>query len=64
VAWVHDAFAHCKVIGATKTSQALLDTAGVIADEGIVVGTNSNDFLAIAAKGRIWNREQKVRTTY
>ena len=31
VSWVHDAFAHLKVIGAPSSSQALLDAAGVLA---------------------------------
>jgi len=64
VAWVHDAFAHCKVIGATKEAKALLDAAGVVSDKGIVVGSNANAFVAVAAKGRIWEREPKVRTVY
>ena len=64
VGWVHDAFSHCKVIGATKEAQPLLDAAGVASDEGVIVGTNSNTFLTAAAKGRIWEREPKVRTIY
>jgi catalase len=64
VAWVHDAFSHCKVIGATKESQKLLDTAGVVADEGIIVGQKAEAFYEAAAKGRIWSREPKVRTIY
>jgi catalase len=64
VAWVHDAFAHCKVIGATNEAALLLDAAGVIADEGVVIGADSNLFLNTAAKGRVWQREPKVRTTY
>ena len=64
VGWVHDAFSHCKVIGATKEAQPLLDAAGVVSDEGVIVGTNSNTFLTAAAKGRIWEREPKVRTIY
>ena len=38
VAWVHDAYAHCKVIGATEGAQALLDSAGAMKDEGVLVG--------------------------
>ena len=64
IGWVHDAFSHCKVIGATKEAQPLLDAAGVASDEGVIVGTNSNTFLTAAAKGRIWEREPKVRTIY
>jgi catalase len=64
VAWVHDAFAHCKVIGATNEAQPLLDAAGVIPDEGIVMGTDTNLFLTTSAKGRVWQREPQVRTVY
>ena len=64
VAWVHDAFAHCKVIGATKGAQALLDAAGVVADGGVLIGSDPKDCLAAAAKGRFWAREPNVRTIY
>jgi len=64
VAWVHDAFAHLKVIGATDGSQALLNKAGVIRDEGVLVGSDSETYLKRAAEGRVWNREPKVRTVF
>lgn len=64
VAWVHDAFAHCKVIGATQGAQPLLDAAGVAADAGILVGTEVQTFLTTAAQGRVWEREPKVRAVY
>ena len=64
VAWVHDAFAHCKVIGATKSAQPLLDAAGVIGDAGILIDTSLKDFVAKAAEGRVWEREPKVKTVY
>ncbi len=64
VAWVHDAFAHLKVIGATAESQALLDAAGVVPDEGVLVGGESAGFLETAAKGRIYDREPSVRTVF
>ncbi len=64
VAWVHDAYAHCKVIGATDGAKALLDAAGVGKDEGVVVGANADAFLTAAVNGRVWTREPKVRTIY
>jgi len=64
VAWVHDAYAHCKVIGATEGALALLNAAGVVADEGVLVGAKADAFVETAAKGRVWEREPKVRTTY
>ncbi len=64
VAWVHDAFAHCKVIGASKGAQVLLDTAGVVADSGVLVGKDAEAFLSTAAKGRIWDREPKVKSVF
>ena len=64
VAWVHDAFAHCKVIGATKAAQPLLDAAGVVPDEGVLLGIAADKYVTTAAQGRVWNREPKVRTIY
>ena len=64
VAWVHDAFAHLKVIGASPTAQSLLDAAGVVDDAGIVFGDDAATFLSTAAAGRIWDREPSVRTIF
>ncbi|CAN5494125.1 catalase [soil metagenome] len=67
VAFVHDAFAHLKVIGATPGAAALLEAAGVIADEGVLTveeGKDASAFLKRAAQGRIWEREPSVRTVY
>jgi catalase len=64
VAWVHDAFAHCKVIGATDAARPLLDAAGVIPDEGVLIGKDAEKFVTAAANGRVWDREPKVRTIY
>ena len=67
VAFVHDAFAHLKVIGATAGAKSLLDKAGVIPDKGVISAADATvveAFLTQAAQGRIWEREPKVRTTY
>ena len=67
VAFVHDGFAHLKVIGATPEAQPLLDKAGVITDEGVLVvprGLTASSFLDRAALGRIWKRELAVRTVF
>jgi len=68
VAFVHDAFSHLKVIGATPDAQPLLDKAGVLADKGVISankkGAPIDDFLTRAAMGRIWEREPSVRTIY
>jgi catalase len=67
VAFVHDGFAHLKVIGATTEAQPLLDKAGVIADEGVLMvnrGAATSPFLERAALGRIWKREPSVRTVF
>ncbi len=65
VAWVHDAFAHLKVIGATAQAGPLLDAAGVEPDEGVVgIGKDAAAFITAAAAGRIWAREPDVRTVY
>ena len=67
VAWVHDAFAHLKVIAYTAEAQPLLDAAGVLADEGIVALADKADaaaFAELAGGGRIWSREPSVRTVF
>ena len=64
VAWVHDAFAHVKVIGATAESQPLLDKAGVAMDDGVVIDSGPRAFLDRATAGRVWKREPEVRTVY
>ena len=65
VAWVHDAFAHLKVIGYAADAQPLLDAAGVRADAGIVpMASDGADFIEIARAGRIWDRESTVRSVF
>jgi catalase len=64
VSWVHDAYAHLKVIGATAEAQALLDKAGVVEDEGILIEPEATKFIDRVASGRLWERETGVRTTY
>lgn len=67
VAWVHDAFAHLKVIGHTAAAQPLLDAAGVVADAGVVAMAKpaaASSYVDIAANGRIWDREPSVRTVF
>lgn len=67
VAFVHDAFAHLKVIGATLEAQPLLDKAGVVTDKGVITskkGASTYPFLNRAAMGRIWEREPSVRAGF
>ena len=67
VAWVHDAFAHLKVIGHTDAAKPLLDAAGVAADAGVIALSKTGDasaYVDVAANGRIWDREPTVRTVY
>ena len=63
-AWVSDAYAHLKVMGATADSQKLLDKCGVEPDAGVLVGTDVEAYLKAAAKGRVFDREPEVRTIY
>ena len=65
VAWVHDAFQHLKVIGHTVEAQPLLDKAGVKPDDGVVaLEEDAAAYMTAAAKGRIWEREPKVRMVH
>lgn len=59
--FVRDAFGHLKAIAFDKGGQALLKTANVGQDTG-VVDTNNLDAFIVAAKTRQWDREKSVRT--
>jgi len=63
VGFVSDAFAHLKVIGHTAGAAALVQKANVMPDRGVIALQNgsADAFLAEAVKGRIWEREAKVR---
>jgi catalase len=65
--FVRDAFGHLKIIGASANTASLFAKAGLAdkdRDEGCVTLTKRGDadvFVSLAAKGRIWTREPKVR---
>ena len=59
--FVRDAFGHLKAIAVDKGGQALLKTANVGQDAGVVDAHNIDAFIA-AAKTRQWEREKSVRT--
>jgi len=64
VGWVHDAYAHLKVIGASAGAKTLLDMAGVVPDAGVFLGGDASAYLNAAAKGRIYDREASVRAVF
>jgi catalase len=69
VGFVHDAFAHLKVIGHTAAAAGLLAKAGVPAsgDEGVIPIEGSEAvgrFVAAVGAGRLWEREPKVRLVF
>ena len=59
--FVRDAFGHLKAIALDKGGQALLRTANIAQDAGVVDATDSNAFIT-SAKTRQWGREKSVRT--
>jgi len=59
--FVRDAFGHLKAIAVDKGGQALLKTANVGQDAGVVDANDRIAFIA-AAKTRQWDREKSVRT--
>ena len=61
--FLNDAWRHCKVIGHVPGAKPLFDAVGrsMDADEGTVsVDGGIDDFVAVAKKHRIWDREPKV----
>ncbi len=59
--FVRDAFGHLKAIAVAKGGRALLKTANVGQDAGIVDANVKDAFIA-AAKTLQWDREKSVRT--
>ena len=59
--FVRDAFGHLKAIAVDKGGLALLQTANVKPDSGVVDANDKDAFIA-AAKTRQWKREPSVRT--
>jgi len=59
--FVRDAFGHLKAIAIDEGGQALLQTAGLTPDAGVLAASDTTGFIA-AAKTRQWVREAKVRT--
>ncbi|PKO11754.1 MAG: catalase HPII [Chloroflexi bacterium HGW-Chloroflexi-10] len=59
--FVRDAFGHLKAIAVDKGGQALLRTANIPQDTGVVDANDKNAFIT-AAKTRQWGREKSVRT--
>lgn len=59
--FVRNAFGHLKAIAVDAGGQALLKTAGVIPDAGVIVAHNTAKFIE-AAMTRQWDREPNVRT--
>jgi catalase len=59
--FVRDAFGHLKAIAADKGGRALLKTANIGQDAGVVDANDTGAFIA-AAKTRQWDREKSVRT--
>jgi catalase len=59
--FVRDAFGHLKAIAVDKGGGALLKTANVGQDAGVVDVSDKEAFIALA-KTRQWDREKSVRT--
>jgi catalase len=59
--FVRDAFGHLKAIGVDKGGEALLKTATIKHDAGIITIDCLDRFIA-AAKTRQWEREASIRT--
>ena len=63
VNFVQDAFSHLKVIGHSSGAAALMQKANVMPDRGVLAmeSNGAEVYFAQASKGRIWEREPKVR---
>jgi catalase len=59
--FVSDAFAHCKAIGHTAASAALIDKAGVEPDDFVLALSGGAKALVGKLSTRAWDREVKVK---
>jgi len=59
--FVRDAFGHLKAIAVDKGGRALLKTANIEPDAGVVDASDKDAFITMA-KTRQWDREKSVRT--
>ena len=62
--FVADAFVHLKFIAHVAGAKPLLDKAGVVPDEGVVVLSGAKDtesFIEKCGKLRVWTREATVK---
>ncbi len=67
VSWVKDAFSHLKVIGSNSGATALLDSAAIVPDAGVIALATAKDagkLVETIKSGRIWAREPKVQTVF
>ena len=60
VDWFRDAFGHLKAIAACKGTHQILRAGGITPDAGVVDPKEVDSFITLA-KGRIWQREAKLR---
>ncbi len=63
--WLRDAFGHLKVLGYTRDAKELLAKAGIEADAGVILTDSKagiRQFVDQAKKGRLWEREPKLRS--
>ena len=61
---MRDAFGHLKVLGFTTNTAELLAAASVHRDEGTIPTDDKESirkFVSLAKKGRVWDREPKLR---
>ena len=62
--FVLEAYKHLKPLGGDGEAQALLDTLGLKADEGVLVGSDQKThgaLIAAIAKHRVWSREAAAK---
>jgi len=59
--FVRNAFGHLKAIAIDAGGQALMQTAGITPDAGVMAAQDTEAFIA-CAKTRLWDREPNVRT--
>ena len=58
IEFVNEAYLHCKAIAFGKGATSLQEKTLAKEDEGVLLGRDAQDFIAVMKKHRVWSREK------
>jgi catalase len=58
IEFINEAYLHCKAIAFAKGATSLQEKTLAKEDEGVLLGKDAKDFIAVMKKHRVWSREK------